>query len=297
MYNALFMSYRINNFVETNNVNRFLKGLGSTERFSEKEKGLHKEYLSINSDHNHTLQDRQFLMSCAHLALEEMRSENSDIHLTEFGITFNSLLDRGDYYSQSEAQAIEEQFATRLAKLNKQFLLKWEKIRNRKLKEIQELQDREAAIKEIIKQTRPLIDNNRDIISQAKVVSEKLMNSGYKILNIDDVINAVPSVVWQKGLKIVAENAKKDVVEVIIFLPGGIIETHVQLPDSEECQKLAKEVRELVSAAITDFAQICCAPIRIGIKSQGLPKNFGSRNEQETHPIRTHQQTPDKLNN
>ncbi len=265
------MSYESRIFQHQNNINRYLKGLGSHERFDEVEKKLLSEYQSIG---NLPYEDQIFERGCAEEAFAALGRR--DMSLTEYGVSFAKGVSIY-VHTQEKKLAEEKKYGDELAQANKTFLRLWDEIRKRKRKEIEERRIAEEEIQRAISETKAKINANTSLLSTARKAAEMLMREGYK-LDDPSVLETPPAEAICHGLKITATNVDGVQREISLYLPGGEVRTVVHVPNELDlnCQEAAEGFRNQIGQLIEDAAASCGTSITADYRFNG-PEGSGPR--------------------
>lgn len=210
----------------TVNIDRYMsRQLGVDKFLSDKERKLFTEFRAL-SEH----EDYMFLWACAQMVADSMALENSEVTLTQYGITEKTYLNGDVEVEESEERVIKH----RIIDLNRKFLNLWEK-------KVAEMQEQRQRINSLTQETRDLLDKNVYAVEAIRRVIQMLIADGFSPTN-PEVVNTPVSQAFSKGVHIHAENKLKETREVWLFLPGGKTKVHVDTKNPLDCTRTARDV-------------------------------------------------------
>lgn len=207
------------------NIDRYIShDLGIEDGLSNAERELLEKFHTL-SEH----EDYLFLWTCAQMAADEMTAKNSEIVLTQYGVTEKSYISRTVELLPDD----EKQIKTRILRENQQFLGSW-------ALKMQEMEAQRKKINSLTEETRNLLNKNVFAVEAIRRVVKLLIEQGFTPTD-PTVVNTSISQALTKGVYIKAENDLKEVREVWLFLPGGKTNVHVTTKNTLQCTRMARE--------------------------------------------------------
>lgn len=269
------MSYYSEQFNERENINRFLKELGTEKRLSSKHIELLEEYQNLGAN-----PESLELRACAQIAVNELNDGKyrGELLLNEYGVSFHQGL-ATEFDTPQERQDAEKQFGEKIAGANEDFLDKWVEVRERRKQQKRNLDE-----------IRAIINANADLFVTPKKVAEALQENGFT-LSDPQSIQITPIDALANGVEVVATKQTKDGLERVEFnyFPSekNPYYTHVDHSKGigKECQQLHERVSDIINTVIQNESKSCGAPAFLQTASSGLGKGNKTMGTTKEKPV------------
>lgn len=245
------MSHYAEQYTSQENINRHLKKLWSNERLNAEQIALLNEYQTLRWN-----PDEMFLRACAQEAVNKLNSEKfvNRLVLTEWWVSFSDTLEWRYYneYWTERSKADEKAYADDLANANQEFLDRWNELRKKKKKQLEELDQHLWAI-------RGLINGNPNLFRTPKLVAQMLENEWFEIQN-PEVMEMTTTEMLEKWIKIHWTKADWTEKEVT-FMPNRELLLHVDHPNWwKACADLSKKFEKQIADLVWWLTGFCWAP-------------------------------------
>lgn len=228
----------------TSAVNKRLADSGVKERLAMEELASLQKYQGVRSH-----PDSVFLMNCAQMAMEEVRSLGgfSVAVLTEYGVVAD--------YNYKEG-AGEGKFLEASVRMTRDFLARWERI-------IREQETSRQALSELTDATRAMV-NNTFYRPTLEAVQSFMQGSGFE-LSTPEALLAEPSIIFEKGIALFFQGQNGASCKLCFHLPGGQSKLDYTAPAGQEllCEGAAQKLLEGVSALLVESSERFGLPIGI----------------------------------
>jgi hypothetical protein len=229
-----------------------------------------QEYQSLRGK-----EDEAFQRGCAQQAFENISETSAQrgkgFRLTEFGVTFDELLEQ--YFNVYGVSKKEKEYATALCMVNTEFLEEWDRLRKFK-------KSADAAMKRGIEAA---LRRSRSLFAIPLQVRRALEENGYELLNPEALRSTIPTIL-REGLTL---EVNKDGLECeVVFMPDGKVFTHVEAGTRSACQRASQKLREEVGNVIRQVGLVTGTPIRLSAEASGFGDGTSSLSSTAQAPQR-----------